>query len=46
MWVKREKKEVINDMVERSYNILDTNFEIQKEAKTLDEREKESLKIL
>ena len=40
MWVKREKKEVINDMVERSYNMLDTNFEIQKEAKTLDEKGK------
>jgi len=40
MWVKREKKEVINDMVEKSYNMLDTNFEIQKEAKTLDEKGK------
>jgi len=40
MWVKREKKEVINDMVEKSYNMLDANFEIQKEAKTLDEKGK------
>ena len=40
MWVKREKKDVINDMVEKSYNMLDTNFEIQKEAKTLDEKGK------
>ena len=40
MWVKREKKEVINDLVEKSYNMLDTNFEIQKEAKTLDEKGK------
>jgi len=40
MWVKREKKEVINDMVEKSYNMLDSNFEIQKEAKTLDEKGK------
>jgi len=40
MWVKREKKEVINDMIEKSYNMLDTNFEIQKEAKTLDEKGK------
>ena len=40
MWVKREKKEVINDMVEKSYNILDNNFEMQKEAKTLDEKGK------
>ena len=38
MWVKREKKDVINDMVEKSYNMLDTNFEIQKEAKKLDEK--------
>tara|TARA_Y100000385_G_scaffold103279_1_gene106755 strand:+ start:39 stop:713 length:675 start_codon:yes stop_codon:yes gene_type:complete len=40
MWVKREKKEVINDMVEKSYNMLDANFEIQKEAKSLDEKGK------
>ena len=40
MWVKREKKEVINDMVEKSYNMLDSNFEIQKDAKTLDEKGK------
>ena len=38
MWVKREKKEVINEMVEKSYNMLDANYEIQKEAKTLDEK--------
>ena len=40
MWVKREKKEVINEMVEKSYNMLDANYEIQKEAKTLDEKGK------
>ena len=40
MWVKREKKEVINEMVEKSYNMLDANFDIQKEAKTLDEKGK------
>jgi len=40
MWVKREKKEVINEMVEKSYNMLDANFDLQKEAKTLDEKGK------
>ena len=40
MWVKREKKEVINEMVEKSYNMLDANFDIQKEAKTLDDKGK------
>ena len=40
MWVKREKKEIINRMVEKSYNMLDSNFEIQKEANTLDEKGK------
>jgi len=40
MWVKREKKEIINRMVEKSYNMLDNNFEIQKEANTLDEKGK------
>ena len=40
MWVKREKKEVINAMVEKSYNMLDANFDIQKEANTLDEKGK------
>ena len=40
MWVKREKKQVINDMVEKSYNMLDTNFELQKEARTLDQKGK------
>ena len=33
MWVKREKKEVINEMVEKSYNMLDANYEIQKDDK-------------
>jgi len=40
MWVKREKKEVINEMVEKSYNMLDANYEIQKDANTLDEKGK------
>ena len=31
-WVKRDKKDTINSLVEKGYGILDDHFEIQKKA--------------
>ena len=37
-WVKRDKKDTINSLVEKGYGILDDHFEIQKKENELDDK--------